>query len=610
MLASEIQMGIATPTSISEIVDNCGCPYAIIYWYTVYGMKLGIPYNQISIEWALDAIPELANGLPLSPGETNEFYTYNGYLLYVYFWANYYSYDQAKWNLTTAYTNFEAATYGGPTGYQGVSGVYGTGSPYQYADRYYDEWGETARCFLEFYYMGEQNALNQTINAWNYWNAVDWNPSLGGYFQYRPTWNDFECEASFFLQDVLMISNAAGANLPNETRLTQDFETRFLQSGWTSYQWMYEGSTTVDHTIVHANYSNSEHRMQNTLGTWESLYGDWSNLNSTDRTTMDNMLLGNGSVNYLYPAWEYLYQSSLYDSSTGMFKYSSLDSSGSSMGSFLAYVLMIVQGTVPINAALAVPLSEWSYESCSSMIDPQLFSINFTANTLTLGVSSPGIVTFIYGSTPFNYTLTTGAHTLQFSSDWNSVLSDTVNNLPSRNYISSNTNNSGANISVTNVVLQQSFVQSGFVLPINVTLQNSGMVSGLANVELFTNSTSIFNGTLTVDDLASGVISCLANTMNLPIGNYTIIASAVPSDEPNAKPSTLTTGIVGVTYVGDLNSDSTVNFNDLRIFVADYVAYNDFNIYNPAADYNHDGQINFEDLQLFVSAYIAYWNNN
>jgi hypothetical protein len=155
---------------------------------------------------------------------------------------------------------------------------------------------------------------------------------------------------------------------------------------------------------------------------------------------------------------------------------------------------------------------------------------------------------------------------------------------------------------------QQSFVQSGFILPINVTLQNSGIVSGSANVELFANSTSVFNGTLNVNGLASEVLSCPVNTTSLPIGNYTITASAVPSDEPNATQSTLTTGIVGVTHVGDWTGEFTVNFTDLRDFVADYIAYNSFNIYNPAADYNHDGRIDFEDLQLFVSAYIAYYN--
>ncbi len=164
-----------------------------------------------------------------------------------------------------------------------------------------------------------------------------------------------------------------------------------------------------------------------------------------------------------------------------------------------------------------------------------------------------------------------------------------------------------SNVVVSNVKLGQSFVESGFVLPINVTVQNSGSVSEQANIELFANSTSIFNGTISIANLASGTLVCQVNTQNLPIGNYSISASVTPLDEPTATPSTMSGGTVGVTYVGDLTCDFKVDGTDFFMFMNDYVAYWTTGFVNPAADFGHDGKIDFSDIQLFINAYINYY---
>jgi hypothetical protein len=109
--------------------------------------------------------------------------------------------------------------------------------------------------------------------------------------------------------------------------------------------------------------------------------------------------------------------------------------------------------------------------------------------------------------------------------------------------------------------------------------------------------------------LSSGSLNCLVYTSNLGIGNYTFTASVTPSNEPWATPNTLPSGVVGITYLGDLNGDFQVNFNDVITFVSKYIAYNTNGIYNPAIDYNHDGTINFNDIVLFVSYYTAYHNS-
>jgi hypothetical protein len=444
LMMEGIQLGASNLSYVQSFIDNCQVPVVILYFYSTYGIKLGLTFNQKAIEWALDAIPELSNGLPESTGESGLYCTYQGYLLYVYYWANYYQYDQAKWNLTQGYTSFKAATY--DKSFTGALYVYADNSSSGFA-RYYDEWGETARDFSIFYSFGITEALGLAEAAWNFWDGVDWNigginshggydwTATEGYYQYRPGWNDFECEAGFFYQDVLKLQYASDSALPDEAYLLQDIETRFLSNGWTSPQWMYAGSPVVDHTVVHAYASNNQNRLANTLGAWEAIYGEWSNFTASDKAVVTSMLLGNGSANYVYPAWEYLYQSSLYDPVDNSFRMLSTDSDGGNVGNGDAALLMLIQGFVPQTATLAVPLSEYRYEGCGSMIDPQLLSMNFGSNQLTAGIATPGNVTFIFGTTPFNYTFShIGLYTLQFTSDWNGITSYTATTLPSRNY--------------------------------------------------------------------------------------------------------------------------------------------------------------------------------
>ncbi len=42
MLASTIQTGVNSASSVSAMIDNSGSPQVIIYWYSVYGIKLGL----------------------------------------------------------------------------------------------------------------------------------------------------------------------------------------------------------------------------------------------------------------------------------------------------------------------------------------------------------------------------------------------------------------------------------------------------------------------------------------------------------------------------------------------------------------------------------------
>ena len=162
--------------------------------------------------------------------------------------------------------------------------------------------------------------------------------------------------------------------------------------------------------------------------------------------------------------------------------------------------------------------------------------------------------------------------------------------------------------SITNV-LTPSFVESTFALPVNMTLYNNYNFSQNLSVQIFANSSSMFNGTITLDGFSSGVLNCSIDTSSLYIGNYTITASVVPSDNSTATPITMSTGTVGITYMGDLNGDFEVDANDFFMFMNAYIIYYSHpSVFTATADFNHDGKIDANDFFAFMNAYIVYWS--
>ncbi len=160
-------------------------------------------------------------------------------------------------------------------------------------------------------------------------------------------------------------------------------------------------------------------------------------------------------------------------------------------------------------------------------------------------------------------------------------------------------------VQIDSVQVPSIATQTGFTMPINVTLTNPDTVQETADIQVTMNATSVFNTTVTLNALQTEAVPCYFNTSTLAIGNYTYTVT-VTTTILTGSPVITATGTTGVTYLGDLNGDFKVNFSDLMLFVQDYIAFNTNGIYNSAADYNNDGRINFQDIQLFVSAYIEF----
>ncbi len=164
-------------------------------------------------------------------------------------------------------------------------------------------------------------------------------------------------------------------------------------------------------------------------------------------------------------------------------------------------------------------------------------------------------------------------------------------------------------VQITNVQIPSIATQTGFMMPINVTLNNPDSVSETANVQINANGTSVFSDTITLSATQTETVPCYFNASVLSIGNYTWIAT-ITTTSLSGTPSTSTTGQMAVTYLGDINGDFKVDGKDFIAFCGAYVQYwqvGGSHQVDPASDFNHDGKIDGTDFIAFNSAYVSYW---
>ncbi|MEM2999568.1 MAG: hypothetical protein QXX34_03470 [Candidatus Bathyarchaeia archaeon] len=417
---------IFNATDISDVVAKFNAltdPKEVLYWASVLKKYNVESQLESKIKWALDNMPMLSNGLPNT--ETDHFAVANRGVLYagLYYSAKW-NYATNRWNLNTAYNSFKSAVTaaGHP-----VLWVYSDGSTYtiSYGPRYYDEAAQTIDTYLTFYDLGVSSALTDAINIWNWVNSNLW---TGTYYKYAVNWNTYECEAGGFYQIIAKLW-ARYPNLPNIERLKTDINTRFLNSKWLSPQWASGG--TSYHAVLHAS-ENTQRRLQNTIMAWTSMLGVYNELDSTAKENIQALI--GGYTGYPQPAWYYLtHNSGLYNSASYGWRWSSSDSGTDVSATTSAAALKLLLGMKPGTATIAIPLEEYQYEYILNAFDADLFQIDVGAQRLRLAIYSPGTVTFLYGTTPVTGTFSSsGIYTVQFSSDWNTIVSASkVGNLPS-----------------------------------------------------------------------------------------------------------------------------------------------------------------------------------
>ncbi len=159
-------------------------------------------------------------------------------------------------------------------------------------------------------------------------------------------------------------------------------------------------------------------------------------------------------------------------------------------------------------------------------------------------------------------------------------------------------------VAVTNVLPWKTVVGQGFVLEVNVTVQNQGDIAETFNVTLYANTTSIASQTVILTSKNSQTITFTWNTTGYAKGNYTIKAVVDPVlGEIDTEDNNATDGWVIVAMVGDITGsvgypDGKVDMLDLweeaRNFGIDYPDIR----FKPNFDIDGNLKIDMQDIWL------------
>jgi hypothetical protein len=343
---------------------------------------------------------------------TGAFLVYQRYALWGFQYAQNYGLGD-KWNLNQAFTDFSKAYDRRPTA--SVSGEMLWCDPQEnwaasYSSRYYDEHAETLGVFLKFAEQNVPNAMSYVDKAWagiqTHWN------NLYKYYGYTGT-STVECEMGNFAQLIAEYKDQSGGTIPYWDRVISDLNYKLLANGWSSPGWASPG------VIIHAKGVNNQLRLWETMGATIALQTQYPYFTSTAKNSWQNMLMGSN------PAWQGLMASSL--NSGGHFSGVSGEAP-SNDATVCAAATLFLYGIVPVTGNVNIPNRE---EFCNDQRTPFItsdFKFDYANQQIRIPVKA-GQITFIYGSIPVIHDFTAdGVYTIQFSSDWNALLS--VNGQP------------------------------------------------------------------------------------------------------------------------------------------------------------------------------------
>ena len=168
----------------------------------------------------------------------------------------------------------------------------------------------------------------------------------------------------------------------------------------------------------------------------------------------------------------------------------------------------------------------------------------------------------------------------------------------------------GGDIAIINVKTSKTIVGQGYLMDINVTVENQGTTTETFNLTAYANASKIETKQITLDSNTSITITFTWNTTGFAKGNYTITAYAWPvPGEADIADNSLTDGWIYISLIGDIMGpdgypDGKVDIRDVacvsRLFG---IIYPDPK-YDPNCDFTGptpgvpDGRIDIRDIAV------------
>lgn len=156
---------------------------------------------------------------------------------------------------------------------------------------------------------------------------------------------------------------------------------------------------------------------------------------------------------------------------------------------------------------------------------------------------------------------------------------------------------------VTDMSLSKAIVGQGYLLEINVTVENHGQSKAIFNVTIYANTTIIQTREITLTRGTCTLVTFVWNTIGFAKGNYTISAFVhpIPGEVDTADNSV--TGWIIVTIPGDVDGDFDVDLYDAVKLLVRYGVREDDPQYNAVYDIDEDGRMFLYDVIILLAHY-------
>jgi hypothetical protein len=270
--------------------------------------------------------------------------------------------------------------------------------------------------------MGVSGASAEADKVWARINSYTW----PGYYPYHLGTTGVECEICFSMVAGNYM-DMHGGTASYSDRLITDINYKLLQSGWDSADWSPGG-----YTICHAG-KNSERRLPNTQIAFMVLHAYYPQFTDAMKASFRQELTGVGGTGT--PAWEGLLSTDLCNGAPNyQFRQDSQNAwTGPrylDTGTANADVLMFLEGIIPSTGSLNIPKRDEVYEDICSALSAKDFLFDYAHRLIRIPVRA-GELKFQFGTGVASYNFPqTATYTVQFSNDWNTVVSATPGIVP------------------------------------------------------------------------------------------------------------------------------------------------------------------------------------
>lgn len=151
-------------------------------------------------------------------------------------------------------------------------------------------------------------------------------------------------------------------------------------------------------------------------------------------------------------------------------------------------------------------------------------------------------------------------------------------------------------------------VSKNYTAHVYVTIQNIGTNPETPTVEAWAGSTLIGSTATPVASGATVTVTFVWSTASFSIGPYTIRGHSIPvTGETNTGDNELSTGVVYVTAVGEINVDHRVDGKDFVLMKSALGSVPSNPRYKPNADINDDHAITVADYQIIKTRIPSTW---